>query len=53
MIYLCSCGNKKTGQPYKAAGFHKWICEKCKVKRKPKLISLTKKGTSNGKSNRR
>jgi len=26
MIFKCSCGNIKTGQPYTASGVSRWVC---------------------------
>ena len=36
MIYLCKCGARKSGQPYKSAVTKDWICEKCSGRTPPK-----------------
>jgi hypothetical protein len=44
MIYLCKCGARKSGQPYKSAVTKAWICEKCASRGspRPKIKTVTR-----------
>lgn len=44
MIYLCKCGARKSGQPYKSAVTRDWICESCanRILVKPILNQVSK-----------
>lgn len=31
MMYVCSCGNRKSGSPYKSAMTKAWMCADCRL----------------------
>lgn len=46
-IFLCKCGKVKCGQPWRASGTHKWLCDPCAStslaeKKTPEIVRMVK-----------